>query len=207
MKLKRYELGDIGRSHILAVLRDGRALSLALAEFMLGLEGNAFTVLPEGLELSETLNFDDHLKQHEYPTGPSKNADRILSDYDPLEALLTALAEEISSRPNAMLWAEDYLARKDDPKYSESFVKTCYLDDTVTYLLRSSAVTSAKNRELLQRLRTIPHWTAAIIDADQLAVLPYGSIGDYAAECMVQTAKLIVVQSYRLDGFVFFKPR
>lgn len=158
--LREYDLGHNGCDYVLRTLGDGRALSTALAQAVERRWKRTYTLLPGGIEDVEAHEFDEPLRQIDYPVNRSDKFLLAVKDYSAIDALASHFSEFMVAQSHAFLWIEDYLARPGDPiltTRSTGSMTVVYLNSTVVYSVSGKALLASGQSNRTPRLtRSMP---------------------------------------------------
>jgi hypothetical protein len=205
--LREYDLGHSGCDYVLRTLRDGRALSTALAQTVERRWNRTYTLLPGGIEDVEAHKFDEPLRQIDYSVNRSDKFLLALKDYSAIDALASHFSDFMFAQSHAFLWIEDYLARPGDPiltTRSTGSMTVIYLNSTIVYSVNGKALlASGQPNRTLRLTRSMPVWNGAF-----LRTLKFGFTGNTIVRAellasILSEAMIIFVMAYDMDGFVF----
>lgn len=210
---RRYDLDRRGHDFLVRSLRDGRALSAALAPIVSSHPGEAYTFLPKGIEISELYKFDTPLREVDYPIDRSERFLAAVRSFNSIDNLVAHIADLAVKYPRSAIWAEDFLARPGDPAVVESGVRragvrTCYFDDTITYVVNSKALCgSNRGNRIVKEMRSMPIWNGAILSDVDIGIAECADLDPRIREQMLKKIIVIFSLAYRMDGFVFWSMR
>ena len=206
MSNRRYELGKRGLKFALSALRDGRSLSQALVKIARQAR-RTFALLPDGMNVDDVYNLERHL-HYQTVIPVVQDSSRLFANYSCIDAFVSVMSNLAVDHPNGAVWVEDYLARVEDPAFSDDTltklgVSTLFLDNTVTHLVSLKAFSSSLGSVVASKLRTVPVWNGVVLD--DMNPYPIGGkiTNSIIVENMISRGVLLFCTAYDTDSFVF----
>ena len=211
MKLQKYTLDHRANECLTEALKEGRALSNALARRLESSQGETYTLAPTGVEPDELYNFRQPFKQIDYPISRSEQFQKAFLNFDSVSALVSHFADFVLREPNARLWTEDYLARRGDPILSarrpaNDGVKVVYIEDTVTHLqVGKHLLASRRSDRIIKSIRSMSVWNGVFLHGLSVGVTDGITLQAPLLGHMQSEAAIVFVLTYGMDGFVFHR--